>query len=240
MLSIALALLVQTYPGPTPAAGTPVTECVAGERVLVVADEGLFPVSVLGDASAGHCMVLLDERLSLGPIEAGYADLLRGTNPPAPSSDALRFGAMETFSDDDAQRFRHLALDNHADARVFFSRFMLSSYDDTIVARICNRDWEAPVCKRANAQFHGDYDQAMQALDEENARMQAEARAAAAASEPINSGYYQSGQYSRDVAASQAGMPTSSAASSSAPVVVQSESEIVRQQDQCRRGSAAC
>lgn len=220
--------------------GVPVTECILGERVLAIADEGLFPTTVVGEAGPGHCLAKLDERAYMPPFTAAFADLLRGTQPPAPSAEAMRFGAMESFTDADVTRFRSLALDNHADARVYFSRFNLNNYDDTIVARICNRDWESPVCRRANGQFHGSYNQAMEALDARNARMAEEDRLARAASEPVNSGYYQSGQYSRDVAASQ-GMATGvSSPATSAPVQVQSESEIRRQQERCRTGSGPC
>ncbi|CAN5226044.1 hypothetical protein BH10PSE1_BH10PSE1_33640 [soil metagenome] len=239
---IGLMVAAQSFWTPNAQTGVPVTECVMGERVLTVVDEGLFPSTIVGTAGAGECLSRIDDWASSDPLPIVFGDLLRGTNPPAPSEAALRFAAMPSFANADAIRFRSLAAETHADARAYFSRFTISSRDDLIVTRICNPDWQSPVCKRANAQFHGSYNAAMEAVDQRNARAEAEDRATRAASEPVNSGYYQSGQYSRDVAASRgvASSSSSTATSGSAPVQVQSESEIRRQQERCRTGSGPC
>lgn len=217
----------------------PATECVAGERVFGHSNGVYYPMTVLRDSSPGSCLVLMDDFLRNGELEAPVDSMMRGAPPQRPSPAAVALGRRQSLSEGEVESLRHMGLNNPADARIFGSRFQMTWADDGIVANICGPYPNDAVCQTASQQFHASYAEHMRWIDQRNRAYEAEARASS--NEPINSGYYQSGQYSRDVAASQSGYAGSGSTTTyNRPVAVQSEREIRRDQDQCRRGSGPC
>lgn len=245
LTNLAAAILASSpaaIPAAIPAGAVPITECVAGESIIIVGDDGvLYPGMVTKATRPGFCMVRAYEHLTAPPVEGPFRELLRGTRVPAPSAEALALGSLPALNVDQERRLRNLALNLPGDALIFVSRFALSRYDDTIVARICTPDESTAACRRGKAQFYADFAAGQRQIDADNRAQNARDRAARAASQPVNSGYYQSGAYAADVAASRnPGAAASAPRPTTAPVRVQSETEIRRSQDQCRRGSGAC
>lgn len=238
------AMLVAIATGPAEIAAAQaqvfVTECVAGERVMGINEPGeLVPTTVLGAAGAGKCKVLLDDLAEAGPLDAPFDALLRQRTPEAPERRALEIGSTKgPLSDAAILELRSLAPRNSGNARVYMSRVRIEVDDSSILSRICGPDYDNYLCKKARQQFYASAAINDAAIDKRNARAAAAERASS--SEPVNSGYYQSGQYSRDVASGRSGSTTPSPTSSSAPVKVQSETEIRRNQERCRTGAGAC
>ncbi len=233
--------------------------CVPGHPVESFSQTDHWNARVLGPSTRpGMCVVSYDgfsirwdeivetERLleRRGTPEEAARRAFNQSQPPPPPSDAMRTMLAEAAAtgiyNPGAQA---LAQQSYADAFAYFEVYALTVNDSNIVARICNHDRSAELCQRANASFFEGVAQNGRRIDAENAAYFEGVRAAhrAGAGEPINSGYYQSGAYSRDVAASQAGMPSpAQSATSGPPVQVQSESQIRQDQARCRAGSGPC
>lgn len=204
-----------------------VTECVPNERVLTIFNDGtLMPSTISGQAGPGLCSVWIDELLRYGIATAEFHELLRGANVPAPSREAVSLGVITSLSYEQVQSLRRLAMANAADARIFLSRYQLTELDGGIVAKLCEGRDFADRCSRATSQYDSALTAMRQSIREASARPVAPA--APASSGGSSSGY------------TYTAPPLARPTQSTAPVRVQSESEIRRSQDQCRRGSGPC
>jgi hypothetical protein len=240
MLLLAAALTVFAAPvSPQDAGRTPITACTPGARVWAQAGETWLPATLTGaSAGPGNCFVLLDDHLRAGPQPGPMSGLTADNAPPAPDARMLELGAIRELSDPQTQEMRYMAAQTHANARIYLSRYNLTVDDSSIVARICNPDWQSAICEKANGQFHGGVTANNKVIDERNRQAEAEARAARAASEPVNSGFYTNGAGS--VSSSTPYKPSSGAATGTPVQGVQSESEIRKDQARCRAGSGPC
>ena len=229
LAALLAALLGQASPSAPPPPGMRyVTECVPNERVLTIFNDGtLMPSTISGQAGPGLCSVWIDELLRYGIATAEFHELLRGATVPAPSAEAVRLGVITSLSYEEVQTFRRLAMANAADARIFVSRYLLTEFDGGIVSRVCEGVSYNPVpCSRATSQYNAALEESRRSIRETTARL-------ASTPAPASGGTYSSG-YTPSVPTVTVPVP------SSAPVRVQSESEIRRSQDQCRRGSGPC
>jgi hypothetical protein len=213
------------------------TACTPG-RAWIWSGTAFEPASVLGDGTvAGKCKVLVDEALTWGPVDATMTAISHDQAPEAPDRRAIAIGGLPTIDRALEIELHGLAEQSHWNARIYLSRFLINFADSTVVARICNPNWDSLICKRANEQFHSSVAANNRAIDQRNARLDAEARQARASSEPVNSGYYSSGASST----SAPYRPSSGASTTGTPVQgVQSESEIRKDQARCRAGSGPC
>lgn len=228
LLAVVLAaLLGQASPSAPPPPGMRyVTECVPNERVLTNFHGALLPTTVVGTLKPGFCNLFIDELLTYGMVNAEFHELLRGGTAPPPSQEAVQLGVVTSLSYEQVQAFRRLAMANAADARIFLSRYQLTELDGGIVAKLCEGSDFVDRCSRATSQYDTALAAMRQSIREASARPIVPA--APAASSGSSSGY------------TYTAPPLTRPASSSAPVRVQSESEIRRSQDQCRRGSGPC
>lgn len=231
MLALLLAsILSQASPTTPPPPGMRhVTECVSGERVLTIFNDGtLMPSTISGQAGPGLCSVWIDELLRYGIATAEYHELLRGATVPAPSAEAVRLGVITSHSYQEVETMRRLAMASTADARIFVSRYLLTQFDGGIVARVCEGTSYNPLpCSRATAQYNAALEESRRSIRETTARL-------AAAPTVTSSGGGYSSSYTPSASTPSVPTPTST------PVRVQSEIEIRRSQDQCRRGSGSC
>ncbi|MES2442765.1 MAG: hypothetical protein V4574_08030 [Pseudomonadota bacterium] len=216
---------------------TPITSCTPGVRVWAQAGEVWLPATLTGASpGAGQCYVLLDDHLRAGPQPAPMGSTTAVNGPAAPAARMLELGGIRELTPSQVGEMYAMAEQTHANARIYLTRYNLTVNDSTIVARLCNPDWQSAICQRANGQFHGSVAANNQVIDERNRKAEAEEREARAmrSSEPVNSGFYSSGTTSTPY------KPSAGAAPGTPVQGVQSESTIRQNQARCRAGSGPC
>jgi hypothetical protein len=237
--AIAAALLgaVPAVAQPKPEELTEIPACTPG-RVWVWGGVEPIPATLIGPGKApATCMVVADEYLHQGEVQMNKDAISAVQAPAAPDARMIELGSLKTIDSSQERAMYAMAKDTHANARIYFSRYLITVNDSTIVARLCNTAPNSVACKTANEQFHGSVVTNNRMIDARNAAAQKAEREARASSEPVNSGYYTSGAGSVS-----APYKPSSGASTAAPPVsgVQSESEIRRGQAACRARSGPC
>ncbi len=258
-LSLALVAFVQSSPIPPPGADAvralcrdvqPVEALYNGQWYNAVTPrwpfrEGVCFVTLDGMSEGTNVdITMLRHRRGSAAESAARAEV--GDAPPIPTGPDAALVALlaldETTTNEAQEREIHrLAGQSYDNAYAYAVARLIRPTDDLIVQRICERDRTSDNCAEVTRHYATAVRAAFAAQDADNAAASLAAAQSRGSNEPINSNYYQSGQYSRDVAASQSGMPATASPSSAAPpVAVQSEREIREAQARCRAGSGPC